>query len=229
MRDDAQLDWQAHQTDYLQGSVSQSKRSVYRSKSTAPRSTTGASFNELRRSHSGRATSLRGEASLLFCVPPVAWPRLLAALRSLFVTDILAAPLVLARWTFQRHHQLKMQTPGTMPNPNNVNVYSAIAQHLANPTILSAEEQLFQDALKTVEARRKKCGKLPKFFDNLTSAKSLQDVHKLLQTEKESNAVWKEPVGKRWMENFSKFADSIWYYKVILDAVGNGSENIPCI
>lgn len=121
-------------------------------------------------------------------------------------------------------YRADMQASTHVSNTNSLNVHSVIAQQLANPRVLSTEEQLFRDALKVVEAKRKQDGKLPKFFDDLNSAKSLDDVHQLLQKEKASNAVWKEPVGKSWMENFSKFAEKVWYYKVIIDAVGTRSE-----
>lgn len=117
-----------------------------------------------------------------------------------------------------------MQASSSVLNANNLNVHSTIAQQLANPRILSTEEQLFRDAVKVVEAKRKHDGNLPKFSDDLNSAKSLEDVQQLLQKEKASNAVWKEPVGKSWMENFAKFAEKVWYYKVIIDAVGTRSE-----
>lgn len=117
-----------------------------------------------------------------------------------------------------------MQASNAPPNTSIHNIHSALAQHLANPKVLSIEEQLFRDALKVVETRRKKDGKLPKIFDDLTSASSLADVHQLLEKERGTNAIWKEPQGKRWMEIFGKFAEKIWYYKGILDAVGSRSK-----
>lgn len=104
------------------------------------------------------------------------------------------------------------------------NVYSAIAQHLANPRVLSAEEQLFQDALEAVEVRRKQKGNLPKIFVNLNQARSLEDVRSCIAKEKESNTVWKQPKGKSWMEQFGKYAECIWRYKGIVDGIVSGSE-----
>lgn len=112
-----------------------------------------------------------------------------------------------------------------MSNPSPQNVYSALAQHIANPQALSTEEQLFRDALKNIEVRRKKNGELPDIFDNLNYARSLEDVQYWIEKEKESNAVWKQPVGKSWMEKFSTYAECIWYYKGLLDPVVTLSEH----
>lgn len=105
-----------------------------------------------------------------------------------------------------------------MSTLNSQNVYSAIAHHLTNPQVLSTEQKLFQDALKTVEKRRKNEGKLPKIFDNLNHAQTIADVRLLLQTEKASNIIWKDSIDKKWLKIFSKYAEYIWVYKGVLDA-----------
>lgn len=112
-----------------------------------------------------------------------------------------------------------------MSTPNPQNVYVAIAHHLSNPKVLSTEERLFQDALKTVENRRKSQGDLPAVFDNLFHAQTINDVKFLLQSERASNAIWKNPVGRKWLEVFGKYAESIWMYKGIVDNVTNLSEH----
>lgn len=104
-----------------------------------------------------------------------------------------------------------------MPTPNSQNVYSAIAHHLTNPQVLSTEQKLFRDALKIVEKRRKNKGDLPKIFDNLNHAQTMTDVKLLLQTEKASNTIWKDSIGRKWLEVFGKYAEYIWTYKSVLD------------
>lgn len=111
-----------------------------------------------------------------------------------------------------------------MSTPRPQNVYSAIAHHLANPRVLSAEEQLFEDALEAVEVRRKRKGDLPDIFVNLKHASSLEDVRYWIEKEKESNKIWKQPKGKSWMEKFGKYAECIWRYKGIVDGIVSGSE-----
>lgn len=111
-----------------------------------------------------------------------------------------------------------------MSTPKSQNIYLAVAHHLSNPKVLSTEEKLFQDAFRTVEKRRKSQGNLPAVFDNLNSARTINDVRFLLQHEQASNAIWKNPVGKKWLEVFGKYAETIWTYKSIVDSIANLGE-----
>lgn len=112
-----------------------------------------------------------------------------------------------------------------MSTPSSQNVYGAIAHHLTHPQVLSTEHKLFWDALKSVEQRRKSTGDLPEIFDNLNHARTINDVKFLLQNERASSKVWNDKVGKKWLEVFGKYAEYIWNYKVVLDAVVTRSEH----
>lgn len=104
------------------------------------------------------------------------------------------------------------------------NPHLALAQHLSNPRVLSTEEKLFRDALKTVEDQRRKTQTLPEIFDNLNHAQTIEDVKFMLENEKSSSTLWKKPLGKSWLRIFSKYAEYIWFYKGILDPVVTRSK-----
>lgn len=100
------------------------------------------------------------------------------------------------------------------PNPHNV-----IAQQIAQPLVLTTEQKLFKEALKTVEERRRKQQDLPKIFDNLNHAQTLEDVKYLVNNERAQNAIWSDPLGKSWLKIFGDYAGYLLNYKVVLDAV----------
>ena len=81
-----------------------------------------------------------------------------------------------------------------MSATSHVNVYSALAGSLANPRVLSQEERLFQQALRSVEDQRRKDGKLPKLFDNLSHARTIEDVQYMINHEKQNNDFWSKDV-----------------------------------
>lgn len=111
-----------------------------------------------------------------------------------------------------------------MSSSNPQNPHSAIAHQLAHPVVLTTEEKLFRTALKDVEARRRKKHDLPKIFDNLDHARTVDDVRYLVENERASNTIWKDSLGRSWLEIFGKYAEYVWSYKVVLDAVVTRSE-----
>lgn len=111
-----------------------------------------------------------------------------------------------------------------MSNSSIQNPHSAIAHQLAHPVVLTTEEKLFRAALKDVEERRKRKHDLPNIFDNLNHARTIDDVKYLVENERASNMVWKESLGRSWLEIFGKYAEYVWSYKVVLDAVVTRSE-----
>lgn len=106
-----------------------------------------------------------------------------------------------------------------MSSPSCPNPHLIIAHQIANPTILSTEEKLFKEALKTVEERRKRQHDLPKIFDDLNQAKTIDDVKNLVEAERERSRLWKDPLGRSWLKIFGDYAEYVLAYKVLLDAV----------
>lgn len=107
-----------------------------------------------------------------------------------------------------------------------VNIPQALAIRLSTAAALSTEQRLFRDALQAVETEKKKQGKLPEFFDNLRHAQTIGDVQYALKTGRESNKLWSEPEGQKWLKHMGQFAECIWQYKGILDAVVTRSKQI---
>lgn len=104
------------------------------------------------------------------------------------------------------------------------NIGHALALRLSSAQVLSIEQKLFQDALRTVEDEKRKEGKLPECFDNLVYAKSIEDVRYILTQGRKSNKFWSEDVGKKWLKHMSIFAEYMWQYKVVFDAVASRSK-----
>lgn len=104
------------------------------------------------------------------------------------------------------------------------NLHQALAQYIANPRVLSAEEKLFQIALKRVEEEREQEGKLPRYFDNLLHARTIEDVRYAVELERKGNSFWTKDIGKKWLKHLTEFGERIYHYKVVLDAVVTRSE-----
>jgi len=111
-----------------------------------------------------------------------------------------------------------------MSSPNQTNVHAALAIQLSNPRILSEEEKVFQEALKSVQDEKRKHGKLPAIFDNISHAQNIEDVRFVLELERRANSFWSKDVGRSWLQHLGVFAEYFWHYKVVLDAVVTRSE-----
>jgi len=111
-----------------------------------------------------------------------------------------------------------------MSSLNQTNVHAALAIQLTNPRILSEEEKIFQEALKSVQDGKRKHGKLPVIFDNIRHAQNIEDVRLVLEVERQANSFWSKDVGRSWLQHLGVFAEYLWHYKVVLDAVVTRSE-----
>lgn len=111
-----------------------------------------------------------------------------------------------------------------MATPNQTNVHAALAIQLSNRRVLSEEEKIFQEALKSVQDEKRKHGKLPAIFDNIRHAQNIEDVRFVLDLERKANRFWSKDVGRSWLQHLGTFAEYLWHYKVVLDAVVTRSE-----
>lgn len=112
-----------------------------------------------------------------------------------------------------------------MSSATQPNVHAALATHLSSHRVPTEEEQLFREALKLVQDEKRKQGALPKIFDSINYARTIDDIELIFETQRRGNAFWTEDIGKSWLRHLAKLAECLWQYKPIMDAVVTGSKN----
>lgn len=112
-----------------------------------------------------------------------------------------------------------------MSSATQTNIHAALAIQLSNSRVLSEEEKLFQEALKSVQDEKKRHGTLPVVFDRINYARTIGDVQYLFQDVKKENSFWTMDIGKAWLRHLANFAECLWQYKPVLDAVATRSED----
>jgi len=111
-----------------------------------------------------------------------------------------------------------------MSTTTQTNVHAALATQLSNHRVLTEEEKLFREALKAVQDGKRKHGMLPEIFDNINYARTIEDIEYLFQSERKANSFWTADIGKPWLQNLAKFAECLWQYKPVVDAIVTRSD-----
>ena len=98
-------------------------------------------------------------------------------------------------------------------------VCSTIANSLSNPSVLSDEERLFQEALEAAKKIKSHNGQTPALFDKLANARGVDDVDQAVNASRRDNKVWKERHEKHRLNKFKKLAGTIQQYKSLIDSL----------
>jgi len=111
-----------------------------------------------------------------------------------------------------------------MSNISSAAINGAIANSLANPSIPTEEELLFQEAFENARQEKQRTGQIPAFFTNLKNAKTIEDVCQALEHERGTNAIWKDQHENRWRRRTTRLAGVILNYKPLVDVLVQSSS-----
>lgn len=100
------------------------------------------------------------------------------------------------------------------PNPN---LYNAIAVSLANPPVLSDEQQVFQEALEEAKKSKEHNGKVPVAFNHFINAKDADEVKEVMDRARAQNSLWKQHEEKSLLKRFERISTKTLQFKGLID------------